>query len=84
MTQEGVDIDHRAEIVGERYKWTDNEISALIDLWEENVAALRSPGRNLQIFLEMAKKLQKILNKEVPFTYRDIQTKLYSLKSQYG
>lgn len=81
---EVIDIDQKAEILSERYKWTDHEISALIDLWEENVGALRSPGRNLQIFLEMAKKLQKFLNKEIPFTYRDIQTKLYSLKSQYG
>ncbi|KAL7648666.1 UNVERIFIED_CONTAM: hypothetical protein RMT77_000573 [Armadillidium vulgare] len=84
IMHEVIDIDQKAEILSERYKWTDHEISALIDLWEENVGALRSPGRNLQIFLEMAKKLQKFLNKEIPFTYRDIQTKLYSLKSQYG
>lgn len=63
--------------------WTADETSVLIDLWEEYLPMLRCSEKNTQALFEIAKTLQKILKRKHPFTYRDIQTKLDSLKNQY-
>lgn len=70
-------------IIRERERWSDKEITALIDLWEEYLPELSKPGKRTHIFLKIAKRLQKTLERHPSFTYKDVQMKLYILKKQY-
>lgn len=67
----------------ETKRWTFEDVTVLIDLWEHFFEELVKARRSSHIFRKIAELLQQRLQREEPYSEMDVHNKIDNLKRHY-